>query len=214
MIAGIVEREPDWTALDSFSPDGRYAAFNQMETTGTAADVWILPLYGDRTPRPFVRTKFAEGSAKFSPDGKWVAYCTTEPGKTEVFVQPWPGRGPTIQISSDGGTDPVWSHDGKELFYRNGDKMMVVAVSTSPTFKASKPAVLWEGRYSHGMTSSCGPPGATETNYAVSNDGQRFLMVQDANQDLISTRIVVVLNFVEELKRAKTTLAVAFARDP
>jgi dipeptidyl aminopeptidase/acylaminoacyl peptidase len=197
-------------SVDSFSPDGRYAAFNQMDpAAGTGADVWVLPLDGERTPRPFVRTKVGEGSARFSPDGKWVAYCSMESGKPEVLVRPWPGPGPTIQVSSDGGTDPIWSRDGRELFYRSGDKMMVVPVSTSPTFKASRPVVLWEGKYSHGMSSSCGPPGTTETNYAVSGDGQRFLMVQDANQDMISTRIVVVLNFLEELKAGKATLAAA-----
>jgi len=197
-------------SVDSFSPDGRYAAFNQMDPgAGTGADVWVLPLDGERTPRPFVRTKVGEGSARFSPDGKWVAYCSMESGRPEVIVRPWPGPGPTIQVSSDGGTDPIWSRDGRELFYRSGDKMMVAPVSTSPTFKASRPVVLWEGRYSHGMSSSCGPPGTTETNYAVSGDGQRFLMVQDANQDMISTRVVVVLNFLEELKAGKLALAAA-----
>jgi hypothetical protein len=186
-------------SVDSFSPDGRYAAFNQMELGSTGPDVWILPIAEDRTPVPFARSRFAEGSAKFSPDGKWVAYCTNEPGKAEVYVQAWP-QGPITQVSSGGGTDPIWSRDGKELFYRNGDKMMVVEVSTQPTFKASRPVMLWEGRYSHGMSSSCAPAGPTETNYAVSVDGQRFLMVKDADQDVTSTRIVVVLNFLEMLR--------------
>ena len=188
-------------SVDSFSPDGRFAAFNQMELGSTGPDVWILPIAGDRTPMPFARSRFAEGSAKFSPDGKWVAYCTNEPGKAEVYVQAWP-RGPITQVSSGGGTDPIWSRDGKELFYRNGDKMMVVQVFTQPTFKASRPELLWEGRYSHGMSSSCAPAGPTETNYAVSADGQRFLMVKDRDQDVISTRIVVVLNFLEALKKS------------
>jgi Tol biopolymer transport system component len=97
--------------------------------------------------------------------------------------------------------DPVWSRDGKEIFYRIGDRMMVVAVSTAPTFQASKPRMLWEAHYSHGLGSSCGPPGLTEANYDVSGDGQRFLMVKDVDQDAISTRIVVVVNFADELKR-------------
>jgi Tol biopolymer transport system component len=188
-------------SLVAFSPDGRYAAFNQMETDGSMTDVWMLPLTGDRTPRPFIKSKFMEGSGRFSPDGRWVAYCSNESGRAEVYVQPWPGPGPKIQISSEGGTDPIWSRDGKELFYRNGDQMMVVAVSTQPTFRASKPRLLWEGKYSHGMSSSCGMPGTTEANYDVTGDGQRFLMVKDLDQDAVSTRIVVVLNFAEELKR-------------
>ena len=185
----------------SFSPDGRYLAFNQMEPGGTGSDAWVLPLQGDRTPQPLIRSKFAEGSARFSPDGRWVAYCSNESGRAEVYVQPWPGPGPKIQVSSEGGTDPVWSRNGKELFYRNGDKMMSVAVVTRSTFQASRPQLLWEGHYSHGMSSSCGPPGTTEANYDVSSDAQRFLMVKDLAQDSASTRIVVVLNFAEELKR-------------
>jgi Tol biopolymer transport system component len=185
----------------SFSPDGRYMAFNQMELGGTGTDVWMLPMQGDRTPQPFVKSKFADGSGRFSPDGKWVAYCSNESKRNEVYVQPWPGPGPKIQISSEGGSDPIWSRNGKELFYRNGDKMMVVAVATQPTFRASKPQLLWEGQYSEGMSSSCGPPGTTSANYDVTSDGRRFLMVKDLDQGAVSTRIVVVLNFAQELKR-------------
>jgi serine/threonine-protein kinase len=204
----------------SFSPDGRYMAFNQMETSGMGmgpgemgimgsgshemdaggTGVWILPMQGDRTPRPFVRSKFTEGSGRFSPDGKWVAYCSNESGRNEVFVQQWPGPGPKIKISSEGGTDPIWSRNGKELFYRNGNKMMAVQVATQPVFKPSKPQLLWEAPYAHGMSSSCGPPGTTEGNYDVASDGSRFLMIKDLSEDLVSTRIVVVLNFAEELK--------------
>lgn len=185
----------------SFSPDSRYVSFNQMDTGGTGNDIWILPMQGDRNPQPFAKPRFSEGSARFSPDGKWVAYCTDEPGQNEVFVQPWPGPGPRIQVSSKGGSDPIWSRNGRELFYRHGDQMMVVAVTTQPTFQASKPQLLWEGHYTHGMSSSCGPAGTTESNYDVTSDGQRFLMVKDVAQDSASTRIVVVLNFAEELKR-------------
>jgi hypothetical protein len=78
--------------------------------------------------------------------------------------------------------------------------MMAVAVATQPAFQASKPRLLWEARYAHGMSSSCGPPGTTEGNYDVTTDGSRFLMIKDVLEDLVSTRIVVVLNFAEELK--------------
>jgi serine/threonine-protein kinase len=187
-------------SIVSFSPDGHYMAYNQMEP-GMGTGIWMLPLQGDRTPQPFVKAQFMDGSGRFSPDSKWVAYCSPESGRAEVYVQPWPGPGPKIQISSEGGDDPIWSRDGKELFYRSGDKMMVVAVATQPAFRAGKPRVLWEGKYSHGMSSSCGTPGTTSANYDVSSDGQRFLMVKDLDQDAVSTRIVVVLNFAEELRR-------------
>lgn len=203
----------------SFSPDGRYMAFNQMEMSGMGmrsgmmpmtsggsamesggTNIWILPMQGDRTPRRLAPSKFIQGSGRFSPDGKWVAYCSNEEGgRNEIFVQSWPGPGPKIKISLEGGTDPIWRRDGKELFYRNGDKMMVVAVELAPVFRASKPQMLWEGKYSHGMSSSCGPAGTSEGNYDVTSDGQRFLMIRDLDEDARSTRIIVVLNFAEEL---------------
>ncbi len=79
--------------------------------------------------------------------------------------------------------------------------MMAVPVSTQPVFRAGKPTQLWQARYSHGMSNSCGMPGATSANYDVTPDGRRFLMIKDVDQDAASTRIVVVLNFAEELKR-------------
>jgi len=204
----------------SFSPDGRYLLFNQMDMGGIGMDsgdmammgpggamgsggtsVWVLPMQGDRTPQPFAKSNFIQGSGKFSPDGKWVAFCSNEEGgRNQVFAQPWPGPGPKIKISSEGGTDPIWGRNGKELFYRNREKMMVVDVVTQPTFQPSKPRLLWEADYSHGLSSSCGPPGTTEGNYDVTGDGQRFLMIKDVDEYAQSTRIIVVLNFAEELK--------------
>lgn len=187
-------------SLVGFSPDGRFAAFNEMEP-GQGSNVYVLPIQGERKPVPMIRSRFGEGSGRFSRDGKWLAYCSNESGRPEVYVQAWPGPGPRIQISSEGGTDPMWSLDGKEMFYRNGDEMMAVPVSTQPVFRAGKPTQLWQARYSHGMSNSCGMPGATSANYDVTPDGKRFLMIKDVDQDAASTRIVVVLNFAEELKR-------------
>jgi serine/threonine-protein kinase len=183
----------------SWSPDGRVLAFNQF-TPQTAFDVFALSVDGDRKPISIVETKFMEGSAKFSPDGKWLAFCSNESGRQEVFVQAYPS-GPRIQISTDGGTDPVWARSGKELFYRNGNKMMVVDVTLQP-FRAARPRVLWEGDYAHGLSSFCGPAGPSSSNYDVTPDGQRFLMIQEQESpELVSTRVQVVLNWPEELKR-------------
>jgi dipeptidyl aminopeptidase/acylaminoacyl peptidase len=206
----------------SVSPDGRYLAYNQMadmsatgakpdmamggemEAMGTGSDIWVLPLQGDdRTPRRFKGSKFDEASPKFSRDGKWVAYCSNESGRTEVYVEPWPGPGWKIQLSSEGGADPLFSRTTDEVFYRDGDKMMVVPYKTAGGFEAGKPSLLWEGHYSHGMSSSCGPPGVSSANYDVTADGRRFLMIKDNDQDVGSTSIVVVLNWAEEMRRAE-----------
>ena len=193
---------PAWQSAVSFSPDGKYLAFDQVAYDSTREDgVWIMPLTGDRQPRPFAKSRFPVGAGKFSPDGKWVVYCSMESGKAEIYVQPWPGPGPKIQISSEGGMDPAWRRDGREIFYRNASKMMVVPVNTQAAFQAGRPQLLWEGEYTLGLSSSCGLRGVTFTSYDVSVDGQRFLMIKDNDRNMYATKVVVVLNWVEELKR-------------
>jgi hypothetical protein len=168
---------------------------------GTGSDIWILPSRVLIALRGCSRSQSDEASAKFSADGKWVAYCSNRTGRSEIYVEPWPGPGMWTQLTSEGGTDPLFSRDGHELFYRNGDKMMVMQVSTAGEFKAGPPVVLWVGHYSHGLSSSCGPPGVSSANYDVSADGQHFLMIKDNTQDAGSTSIVVVLHWADELKR-------------
>ena len=192
-----------WQSAVSWSPDGNYIAYIDMFPE-TGADILVLPVKGGHKPIPVANSKFVEGSPKFSPDGKWLAYCSNESGRPEVFVQPFPGPGPKIQISTDGGNDPLWRRLGGEIYYRNGDKMMAVEMRTQPTFSAGRPHLLWEGHYSHGMSSSCGQPGVTSFNYDVTPDGQRFLMVKDVHQDVASTRIHVVVNWTQELTRLMT----------
>jgi eukaryotic-like serine/threonine-protein kinase len=184
----------------SWSPDGHHISYVDS-FPGTGMDVLVLPAKGDGKPVPVANTKFMEGSPKFSPDGKWLAYCSNESGTPQVYVQPFPGPGPKIQVSTDGGTDPVWRRIGGELYYRDGDKMMVVDVRTQPTFTAGRPRTLWAGQYSHGMSSSCGQPGVTSFAYDVTPDGQRFLMVKDSHQEVASNKIHVVLNWTTELKQ-------------
>jgi serine/threonine-protein kinase len=181
----------------SFSPDGRFLSFDQKDPQ-TRDDVWVLPVDGTGEPRPIATSRFGEGSAKFSPDGQWIAYSSNESGKEEVYVQPFPGVGPRLQISNAGGTDPVWRRQGGELYYRQGNKMMAVTISTVPRFRASPPRVLWEGTYSSGSGSSCGMPGVSSSSYDVTADGQRFLMVRE--EVVTSRRVVVVLNWQEEVK--------------
>ncbi len=124
-----------------------------------------------------------------------------ESGRAEVYVQAWPGPGAKIQISAEGGTDPVWRRDAKEIFYRNGREMLAVSVATAPGFKAGRPHVLWSGDYMHGLSSSCGWKGTSTTSYDVSLGGDRFLMIKDTDQRLFASRIMVVVNWADELER-------------
>jgi eukaryotic-like serine/threonine-protein kinase len=180
----------------SWSPDGKLLAFLEVNQA-TAYDIWVLRL-GDRKAQPFLRTPFSEAVPRFSPDGRWLAYISNESGHYEIYVQPYPGPGGKRQISTEGGTEPVWNPNGRELFYRSGDKMMAVDVTTQPSFAAGKPRMLFEGRYE--------PAPLTNPNYAVSADGQRFLMLKTAEQaEEAPTQINVVLNWFEELKRLVPT---------
>ncbi len=115
-----------------------------------------------------------------------------------MYAQPWPGR-PKVQISINGVTDAVWSRNGGELFYRQGDNRMSAAVGTGDRLTVARPAVLWSGRYSHGMCTSCGPPGPTSSNYDVSADGTRFLMVADSAQGVVANEIHLVVHWAHQL---------------
>jgi eukaryotic-like serine/threonine-protein kinase len=179
----------------SFSPDGQLLAFNEITPT-TGYDIWVLRL-SDRKAQPFLRTEFNEGVPRFSPDGHWLAYISDESGRFEVYVQPYPGPGGKWQISTEGGREPVWNPNGRELFYRTGDKMMAVDIATQPSFSAGKPRVLFEGPHVVAF-------GAT-ANYDVSADGQRFLMLKPIEQNSPPTQINVVLNWFEELKQKVPT---------
>jgi eukaryotic-like serine/threonine-protein kinase len=186
---------------ESWTPDGRTLAFTQMDDPESGSDIYTLSLEGNRTPRALIRTKFSEGSPKFSPDGKWLAYSSNESGRPEVYAMAFPGPGAKIQVSTDGGTDPVWRRDGKELFYRNGDQMMTVDVSATGNAFA-KPTLLWEHHYLAGVGSSCGMSGPTSANYDVSANGARFLMIEDKTDVLQCKMLHVVTNWSRGLLRA------------
>ena len=174
---------------NSVSPDGKTLAFIR-QTSETSGDVYVLDLDGDGQPRPVVSKTAYEGGAQFSPDGRWIAYASDESGEMQVYLRPYPGPDQKVPVSTQGGTQPLWNRNGKELFYRNVNKMMAVDVTTSPTVVVSEPRQLFEQRYAF-LTS-------TIPNYDISADGQRFVMVKDESG---SGRLNVVLNWTEELKR-------------
>jgi hypothetical protein len=159
-----------------------------------------MPVDEWRKQMPFLKTTFEEGAQSLSSDGRWMAYVSDESGRYDVYVQPLSGPGGKRQISADGGAEVLWSPKGNELFYRSGaqrEKMMAVDIQGQPTFSATRARLLFEGPYASNL-----PSGAFSANYAISRDGQRFLMlkpVEDQQTDL--TQIHVVINWFEELKR-------------
>jgi serine/threonine protein kinase len=173
----------------SVSPDGDTFAF-MRQNAQTSRDIYVLSLRGDSRPRPVVNTPAYDGGAQFSPDGQWMTYASDESGQMQVYIRPFPGPDRRWQVSAQGGTQPSWSRDGKEIFYRIGNKMMVVDVSAGVDLRLSQPRQLFEQRYVFQNISLA--------NYDVSPDSQRFVMVKD---DAGSGRLNVVLNWTEELKR-------------
>jgi Tol biopolymer transport system component len=188
------EHQTDGISSLSWAPNGKVLAYEEFHTD-TGRDIWLLSLDGDHKARPFLQSAFNEHSPAFSPDGRWLAYVSDESGRFEIYVQPFPGPGGKWLISTGGGTEPVWNRNGRELFYRSGEKMMAVEIVSQPRFSPARPKVLFEKESPATY--------ANLSNYDVLPDGKRFLMVQNSEQE--ATHINVVLDWFEELKRRVPT---------
>jgi Tol biopolymer transport system component len=146
----------------------------------------------DPEPRPLVDGPGWEGGASTSPDGRWMAYASDESGQFEVYVQSYPGPGGKWQLSTEGGKGPIWSRDGREIFYTDGYRMMVVPVKTEPTFSSGAPREL----FVCGFYRAFGP----YPDYDVAPDGQRFLMFHRSHDDPPRREINVVTNLAATLR--------------
>jgi serine/threonine protein kinase/Tol biopolymer transport system component len=178
--------------LCDWSRDGKFVLFVR-EGEGTKEDLWILPMSGGRKPFPFLQTEFSEEQGQFSPDGKWIAYSSDETGRPEVYVQSFPASGAKSRISKNGGTQPRWRGDGREIFYLSADRRMMATpvVSASSHFEAGTPAALFQTK----MASIDGELGPYVIfNYAVTGDGKRFLLNEPAGEEALPA-VSVVLNW-------------------
>ena len=183
----------------STTPDGKTLVF-QETTPSTGIDLSMLELPAGKTA-PLLHSTFSESNGELSPDGKWLAYQSNETGQEEIYVRPFPNvDGGRWQISTRGGTRPLWARTGRELFYLDGDNLLTAAsVQMGATFSASIPMRLFNTRYFSGF-GGAGESVAGRT-YDISPDGKRFLMIKDnLPADQLQASIVVVLNWVEELK--------------
>ena len=180
-----------------WSHGGRSLLYQTLDRDPKATlDLWMLPLVGDRKPVAGLRTEFQEGQAHPSPDGRWMAYVSNESGKNEVYVRAFPFDGSKRQVSTQGGLEPMWRGDGKELFYLAPDRrLMSVVVKSGSRFEASLPTLLFETRMSVAFS-----PSYTRNQYVVSADGQRFLINQPP-AGVPSSPITVVVNWQAALKR-------------
>jgi serine/threonine-protein kinase len=192
--AGEEERLTTRDTLQTPSPlarDGLHVLFTDTGAD-TGQDIVMLDLQQQpRVPQPVIKSRFNEVSGALSPDGRWLAYLSDESGRMELYLRAFPAGGGKIAISRDGAFEPRWSRDGRELFYRNGDRMMGVTIDAGATPRPGTPRVLFEGRYQLTDTGAGG--------YDVAPD-RRFLMIQPTARNDSVSRINVVLGWLDDLK--------------
>ena len=140
-----------------------------------------------------VNTPFNDYGAAVSPDGRWLAYQTNESGRPEIYVRDLSGTGGRWQISTEGGEEPGWSNDGRELYYRNNDLFMSAAVQTRPSFQASRPKRLFSGVFNQRSNSG--------VSYDVDPKGGRFLMIRPVADSETPAQVRVVVSWFDELRR-------------
>jgi Tol biopolymer transport system component len=182
-----------WTSdlhshVTSWSPDGRLIAVAAFKSGGQN-DIWLVPADGSGKAVPFIVSPFAKFEAVFSPDGKFLAYTSNETGQREVYVVSYPGPGGKLQISNMGGRQPMWSRNGRELYYRERNHIMVVPVDTGATIRAGTPRPLFDA--------------PEYLSYDVARDG-RFIALSEESERA-PTNLHVVLNWQAELKRAASS---------
>jgi serine/threonine-protein kinase len=214
---GVYWKAADGTENDEFLGAGHYPAFwsadgkamvlTEWDAEAMNYDLGILPLEGDRKLSLLLKEKYNEAQPRISPDGLWMAYTSNESGQNQVFVRPFPGvEGGRWQVSISGGDSPLWSPDGREIFFRNGETVMAVPVKTDPTFSPGTPKVLFRGTY---VSSVLWFDDWDQSTWDISPDGKRFLMMKEtglaASGRVRARKINVVLNWFEELRRRVPT---------
>ncbi len=180
---------------DDWSADGKHLLYRLLDENGGFDLSYLRPKQQGEgfESVPYLRTEFDERSGKFSPDGKLVAYCSNESGRYEVYVRPFPEGGDKWQVSTEGGCQPRWRLDGKELFYVESgtNSLMTVAVTTTPSFETETPTKLFTDPSLAGTT----------PDYDVAADGERFVMVERVGADSDKPlSIHIVQNGYEEFR--------------
>ena len=191
--AAFLDEESDYFKLPTdWSRDGRYIIYRQLNPR-TKYDLWVLPLFGERQPFPFLQTVANEAAGALSPDGRWLAYAADDSGRYEVYVENFPQGGGKRQVSAGGGMGPRWRGDGKELYYQAPDgKLMMAEVKSGASFESAAPVALFEFR--------AGGNSVTPY-YDVTRDGQKFLLSTIVEAEA-ATPLTVVVNWAAEAQRS------------
>ncbi len=180
------------SGVPSISPDGKWMAF-WAKPTPQQEDVWYMSLEGQRGPEPILASEFVEDTPRISPDGNFLAYSSDESGKREVYLTRFPGGEGKWQVSVEGGTFPVWSPVGGELFYLAGSVVKQVEVVTEPAVRLGTPRTLFDA-------ADVGVDVLGFTRFEVSRDGRRFLMVQELRKQDVTPALVLNYDWIAQFR--------------
>ncbi len=183
---------PDHMHVDDWSHDGRSLLLT-VDAASTKTDIWVLPLDGTGKAKPLLNSGFAEANARFSPDGRWIAYESNESGRGEVYVQRFPALGGKVQVSTDGGGQPVWSLDGRQLFYRGGGKLISVSVAGGDPLQLGVATPVIDDTFVN--------KGANHVGYDVAADGRRFVFARETASVTPRRYFDVIEHWIPELLR-------------
>ena len=156
-----------------YTPDGKSVVY-RMDSPGNTRDIYLLPLGADQKPVPLVATASDEKQPRVSPDNRWLAYVSNESGREEVYVRSMSGAGGRVPVSTDGGGEPLWSRDGKRLFYRSDAKLIAATVVASPSLAVTGREPLFEGPFATDLY---------HPSYDVAADGQSFVMIRPVEEN-------------------------------
>jgi serine/threonine-protein kinase len=186
--ADTIHQSPDPIREAVFTPDGRAVVY-RSDSPDNSRDIYLLPLAGERKPIPLLVTADDDKEPRVSPDGRWLAYVSNQSGREEVYVRPLMSAAGRVAVSTGGGGEPLWSPDGKRLYYRVGIALMAATLATSPTLAVTSRQTLFEAPF---ITDLYHP------NYEVTRDGKGFIMLRPVEQN---RQLVMVVNWLQELRQ-------------
>jgi Tol biopolymer transport system component len=158
-------------------------------------DIWLMPLDGNRQPQELVATDANESDAKFSPDGHWLAYVSDETGRDEIFIRPVGGSGGRKQLSSEGGTRPVWAPNGRALFFMKGDQLATIPLDGQGNSASPEQILFTAAKFQQMQIDS------RWTSYDIMPDGQHFIFELGGHSSATATHYSVVLNWFTDLRK-------------
>jgi len=180
--------------LADLSPDDT-RAFLSGQPEGSSRDVVMLDL-SDGSKQTLLSSRFDEQGARLSLDGRLIAYTSNESGRDEIYIQPFPALDARVQVSTEGGTEPVWSRDGRTIYFRNGNAVVQARVEAASGLVVGRPETVFEGTFGGGPNGMAG--------FDVSPDGRRFVMALRENTDQTGEGVQVVVNFFTEMQRLQS----------